>query len=78
MIETAEELMEVMSMLEENTKKWEASVLERGIKQGIEQGIEKGKIEDAEKMVEIGLSNTDIRKIAGLSLEKITRIRKTT
>ena len=58
-------------MLEENTKKWEASVLERGIGLGIEKGIELGikkrDVEIAEKMVENQMSNTDIRKITGLS-----------
>ena len=49
-------------MLETNTKKWEKAVFERGV----EQGIEKKERELVEKMIENGLSTSDIRKITGL------------
>jgi hypothetical protein len=41
-IKNVKDLMEVSSMFEANTKKWEATILERGIERGIEQGIERG------------------------------------
>lgn len=69
---TFEELLEVTSMLEANTKKWEAAVLERGI----EKGIEKAQLEIVEKMSENNMSVADIRKITGLSLYRIDQIRK--
>ena len=83
-VKKIEDLTEVKSMLETNTKNWEKAVFEKGIKKGIEKGIEKGitkgieknQIDIAEKMVLNGMSNTDIRKITGISLQKITQIRK--
>lgn len=71
-ITTVEELMEVTSMLEANTKKWEASVLERGI----EQGIAKTQFDIASKMITSGMSNEDIRKITGIAIDAIVKIRK--
>ena len=71
-ISRIEDLTEVQSMLETNTKNWEKSVFEKGI----EKGIEKTQIEMVEKMVLNGMNNTDIRKITGLSLQKITQMRK--
>ena len=71
-IKKIEDLTGVKSMLETNTKNWEKSVLEKGI--GI--GVEKTCIEFVEKMSENGMSNADIRKITGLSLQKIAQIRK--
>ena len=41
-----------------------------------QEGIEKGKIEDAEKMVSMGMSNDDIKNITGLSIDKIEEICK--
>lgn len=75
-ISTIEDLMEVSTMLEENTKKWEAAVLEKGIEKGIEQGIEKRDLEIVEKMIHSAMSNADIRKITGMALIKIEQIRK--
>jgi len=87
-IKTIQDLTEVSSMLESNTKKWEQSVLERGIEQGIEQGIEKGierGIEQgiekgigqvADKLIKRGMKNSDIRTITGLSFGKIDGLRK--
>ena len=71
-IQRIEDLTEVKSMLETNTRNWEKMVFERGI----EKGIEKTHIEIVEKMAENGMSNSDIRKITGLSLAKIAQIRK--
>ena len=59
-------------MFEANTKKWEATVFERGI----EKGIEKNQFEIAEKMILNGMSTTDIRKITGLSIGKIQQVRR--
>jgi len=42
----------------------------------VQDGVLKGKIEDAEKMVEEGFTNTQIRNITGLSIKKIQEIRK--
>jgi predicted transposase/invertase (TIGR01784 family) len=74
-IEKIEDLMEVASMFEANTKKWEESVFERGIKQGIERGIEQRDNEIIEKMVVNGINASDIHKITGASLSKIEQIR---
>jgi predicted transposase/invertase (TIGR01784 family) len=63
-------------MFEANTKKWEESILERGIEQGIEKGIEKNQLEIVEKMVQNDMNDSDIRKITGMSLAKIGQIRK--
>lgn len=71
-----EDLMEVSSMFESNTKKWEESILERGIEKGIERGIEKNQLEIVEKMLQNDMDNSDIRKITGMPLAKIEQIRK--
>ena len=67
-------------MLETNTKKWEKAVfeqgIERGIERGIEQGIERGKVEDAEKMIQLGISTSDIRKITGMPISRIEQLRR--
>ena len=71
-------------MWETRTKKWEESILEKGIEQGIEQGIERGMergmekrdLEITERMISNGMSNSDIRKTTGISLNKIERIRR--
>jgi hypothetical protein len=62
-----EDLMEVSSMFEANTKKWETSVRE----EGREEGIEKRDAEIVQKMVENDMNNSDIRKITGLPFAKI-------
>jgi predicted transposase/invertase (TIGR01784 family) len=67
-IENIKDLMEVSSMFEANTKKWEDSVLERG--------IEKTQLEIIEKMLLNGMSTSDIRKITGVSLVRIEQVRK--
>lgn len=71
-IESIEDITEVLSMFETRTKKWEQSVLEKGI----EKGIEKRDLEIVGKMLENGMSDADIRKITGLSFQKIEQIRK--
>jgi len=71
-IQKIEDLTEVKSMLETNTKNWEKAVLEKGIGTGIEKGYEIV----AEKSIARGMSNEDIRAITGLSLSKILQIRK--
>jgi len=84
MIRKIEDLSEVKSMLEANTKKWENAVLEKGIEKGIDIGIEKGiekgimkrDVEITEKMIANNMSNEDIRKITGMSLSKINALRK--
>ena len=43
----------------------------------IQEGIQRNKLENAEKMLQKGLSNADIRDITGLSIKKIEEIRKT-
>jgi predicted transposase/invertase (TIGR01784 family) len=68
--------MEVMSMFETRTKKWEESIFEKGIEKGIEKGMEKRALEITERMIKNGMSNADIRKITGISLNKIEVIRK--
>ena len=79
-IKTIEDLTEVMSMWETRTKKWEESILEKGIEQGVERGMERGMekrdLEITERMISNGMSNSDIRKTTGISLNKIERIRK--
>ncbi len=67
-IQQIEDLTEVKSMLETNTKNWEKAVFEKG--------VEKRDFEVVQKMAENGMSNTDIRKITGLSLQKIAQILK--
>ncbi|HEX2956911.1 MAG TPA: Rpn family recombination-promoting nuclease/putative transposase [Chitinispirillaceae bacterium] len=71
-IQRIEDLTEVKSMLETNTKNWEKAVFEKGI----EKGIEKRDSELVLKMAQNGMSNSDIRKITGLSLQKIVQITK--
>ncbi len=71
-IRRIEDLTEVKSMLETNTKNWEKAVFEKGI----EKGIEKTQIEIVEKMANSGISNAEIRKITGMPLKKISQIKK--
>jgi predicted transposase/invertase (TIGR01784 family) len=66
------DLTEVKSMLEANTKKWEDAVLERGIEKGIDMGVEKV----VKKMISNTVSTADIRKMTGLTVSKINAIRK--
>jgi len=61
-------------MFETNTKNWEKAILEKGIERGIGIGIALGSV--TQKLLEYGMSNADIRKITGLSLNKIIQIRK--
>jgi len=42
----------------------------------IKEGKEQGKLEDAQKMVELGMSNSDVGKITGLKPSKIRELRK--
>ena len=55
-------------MLETKFEKYTEKILSRG--------MEKGKIDDARKMVEKGMTNADIRDITGLSVRKIQELRK--
>jgi hypothetical protein len=71
-ITSIEDIAEVLSMYETRTKRWEASVLERGI----EQGIEKRDLEIVDKMIRNNMSNAEIRKITGMSISKIEQIRR--
>jgi len=71
-ITSIEDITEVLSMYETRTKQWEASVLERGI----EQGIAKTQFDIAAKMITSGMSNEDIRKITGIAIDAIVKIRK--
>jgi predicted transposase/invertase (TIGR01784 family) len=71
-ISTIKDLMEVSSMLETNTKRWEEAVFARGI----EQGIEKNLLEVIDKMIRNNMSNSDIQKITGASFGKIDQLRK--
>jgi len=65
-------------------EKWVQQGIERGIERGIEQGIQKGiekgiekkAVETAERMIEKGISNEDIRDITGLSINKIEELKK--
>ena len=50
--------------------------IEKGIERGIEKGIEQNQTHTVEKMILNDMSNTDIRKITGVSLHKIEEIRK--
>ena len=52
-------------------EKW----IQEGIEKGVEKGVEKGKIEVAEKMVRMGMTNTEIRKMTGLKISKIDEVR---
>jgi hypothetical protein len=67
-IQRIEDLTEVKSMLETNTKNWERSVFEKG--------IEKNCIDITEKMIENGMSDTVIKKITGLPISKIALLRR--
>ncbi len=67
---------EVKSMLVETIHNWAKDLRNEGIEKGIEEGKEKGKTEDALKMIEMGMNNSDIRKITDLSLKKINELRK--
>lgn len=51
-----------------------AEGLEKGLEKGIEKGIEKRDCEIVLKMVENGISNEDIQKITGLTIDKIEQI----
>jgi predicted transposase/invertase (TIGR01784 family) len=75
-IKTIEDLTEVMSMWETRVKKYYDEVLEQGIEKGIEKGIEQKEQEITEKMIRGGMSNYDIRKITGMTLSKIERMRR--
>ncbi len=52
------------------------SWIREGIEQGIEQEREDGKSITAVKMIENGMCTSDIRKITGLSVQKIAALRK--
>jgi predicted transposase/invertase (TIGR01784 family) len=83
-IATIEDLIKESGMWEENVKKWEAEVFEKGekmgVKKGVEQGIKQGgdkkTIEITEKMIDNGMSTADICKITGLPNNKILQIRR--
>jgi predicted transposase/invertase (TIGR01784 family) len=77
-IHRIEDLTEVRSMLETNTKNWERSVFEKGIVQGIEKGIEKTCLEITAKMIQNGMSDTDIKKIMGLPISRIALLHRKT
>ena len=50
--------------------------IEKGIEQGIEKGFVKGKIEDAQKMIALGMDVATIHKITGLPISKINELIK--
>ena len=50
------------------------TIAEKWIQEGIEKGIEKGKIEDAKKMLQLGLNIEQIIEITGLSRDKIENL----
>jgi predicted transposase/invertase (TIGR01784 family) len=52
------------------------TIAEKWFEDGVEKGIEKGKIEDAVKMIEMGMSDDDINKITGLNRERIKELRE--
>jgi len=41
----------------------------------VQEGVEKKEIEITEKMISLEMNNTEIRKITGLSIKKISQIR---
>ena len=53
-----------------------AAAKEKGEKVGIEKGIEKEKIEISQQMILNGMADATIRKITGLSKEKIKELRR--
>lgn len=55
-----------------------AQGIAQGIVQGLEEGAEKAKMEDAKKMIELGLDLSLISEITGLSLEKLSNIKSAT
>ncbi|MCX7726601.1 MAG: hypothetical protein N2053_07105, partial [Chitinispirillaceae bacterium] len=69
-------LKEEFGMLETKFKKWEESVWERGREEGLSVGLERGKLEDAEKMIELGMDDNEIHIITGLSFQRIADLRK--
>jgi predicted transposase/invertase (TIGR01784 family) len=85
-IEKIEDLMEVASMFEANTKKWEESVFERGVvcgneqgfergnEQGYERGIEKGIEQGIEQGIEKGIEKGFERGVEQAQLEFITKM----
>jgi predicted transposase/invertase (TIGR01784 family) len=83
-IHRIEDLTEVKSMLEANTKNWENKILQKGIGMGVEKGIGIGEELGSDKtytiivenMIKNGISNTDISKFTGLSLSKVAQIRR--
>jgi ribosomal protein L10 len=52
------------------------SIAEKLMKDGFERGIEQNQIHTVEKMILNEMSNTDIRKITGVSSHKLEEIRK--
>ena len=67
-IRRIQELMEVSTMWETAVKRHEQSLLQ--------QGIEQGNLDNAEKMLMLGMTTADIRKITGLSSARIESLRK--
>jgi len=51
-------------------------LMKDGFEKGIEKGIEQNQTHTVEKMILNDMSNTDIRKITGVSLHRIEEIRK--
>jgi hypothetical protein len=72
-VEEPEEVKMILTSFEEKAIK---KGIEQGVEQGIEKGIEKGKLDDAQKMLTMGISIADIRKITGLPLNQIEALRK--
>ena len=64
------------SYIQEGIERGFEKGIEKGFEKGIEKGIENGKLDDAEKMIALGMSTGDIRKITGLSRSQIDGLRK--
>ena len=50
--------------------------IEKGVEKGVEIGIEKANIENARKMIEVGIDINSISSITGLTIEDIQNLKK--
>ena len=64
------------SILEQAMREGVEKGIEEGMEKGMEKGIEKGKLDIAEKMIDMGMPTADIIRITGLSSRRIASLRK--
>ena len=71
------EYLDIVHELEESKKMPYITTAERfGIEKGRKEGMEKGKLEVAEHLLEDGAKPVYVKKMTGLSLEKLKKLQQ--